>query len=236
MALAFSTLASINTSTDAADATTASVTPAAGAVVLLVVLNAKGTLPDVPVPGNAWGITAWNSIKSGAFNSSQRRISMFWGYAASYSAGTCQITFGGNTQIGIAASFVNVTGANTGAPSVQNDADTGTGTALAALTLAAFADAVNNAAFVGIAHNAAETPTVTGYTQMHNLSAPGSPAVNLWTGYVAGEDTSIAASWATSSAFRAIGIEVAMAGAASTADLFGSLVTHDTLFGGSLVP
>lgn len=210
MAITVTSLTTLNSSTDTDPYTTASVTPTAGAVVFVGIANAKGTTPETPTVGNAWGITAWTQIgPSGTYNSNQRRLTAYWGYASSYSAGTCTVSFGA-TQIGCQASFVQVTGLDTSTPVVTGnvDVDTGTATGTTALNLSALTKTTNGI-LVFKGHNASEGSTITGYTEIHDLSAPGSPTMGFLSAYLLGtDDASVDITWATSTAFRAIAFEM----------------------------
>lgn len=211
MAITFNTLASINSSTDTDPYTTGSVTPTTGSVVFVAVANAKGTVPETPtIEAGAWGIDTWTLIgTSGTYNSNQRRLTCYWGYASSYSADTCSITFGA-TQIGCQATFFQAAGLDTSAPVATGnvDGDTGTATATSALNLAA-RSSTDNAIVAIAAHNASEGKTITGYTELYDLSAPGSPVMGLLAAYLTNaDDTTVDISWATSAAFRALAFEV----------------------------
>ena len=98
---------------------------------------------------------------------------------------------------------------------VQSASNAGSGTT-ASVTLSAFADAVNNAAFLAtmINSNAAITEEG-GYTELADLGH-GAPNRAVQTEYKVGEDTSPSSTF-TSSAWDAIGVEIKMAAAAGAA-------------------
>lgn len=138
--------------------------------------------------------------------------------ASGATTGVLTFTWSG-TNTGTWWSIDEFTGVDTTTRIVQAPAQaTGTGTS-GSVTLAAFGDAVNNAAFGYFEHAVDELSTAeAGYTTLANISAALAPSDSLLTAYKVGEDTSVTASWTTSAAWRGHAVEIkAAAGGNATA-------------------
>jgi len=106
---------------------------------------------------------------------------------------------------------VDTSGANGSGAVVQSAASSGTATTLS-VTLAAFGDAVNNAAFGSFLHRAQETSTVeAGYTALSNSAYGAVSSLGTMAEWKVGQDTTVSASWTTSAAAAAVAVEIKMA-------------------------
>jgi len=138
--------------------------------------------------------------------------------ASGATTGVLTFTWSG-TNTGTWWSIDEFTGVDTTTRIVQAPAQaTGTGTS-GSVTLAAFGDAVNNAAFGYFEHTVDELSTAeAGYTTLANISAALAPSGSLLTAYKVGEDISVTASWTTSAAWKGHAVEIkAAAGGNATA-------------------
>lgn len=188
--------------------TTGSVAPGPDKLVLLT-LWVRGPVGEpTSVSGN--GLT-WELEEKLGFDGAQGvNVAVYRAMGSSPTAGTITISLPA-TASGAAWSVVEVGGVNTtgsnGAQAIaQSVAASGTGTT-GTITLASF-ESASNATFGAFGHNANEatTPEV-GYTELHDV-AGGSPLVALQTEWRPDNDTSVSASWATSSSWRGIALEL----------------------------
>lgn len=203
---------------------TASWTPVANTLYLLTIYLTRqsGTAVNNDTPtGN--GIT-WTLVRFQG-NGSNRGISLWSGSNASPSAGATTFTTGGVNQIGASWTIVEGTNADLVNPIVQSVGGTGTATS-GSITLAAFADAVNNAAFGSFGILLGSAPTAGGGFTGVGTQAQGTPNMGLLSEYVSGQDTSVdTASWGSSVTWNGIAAEVK---AATTAALTGTITASTT--------
>ncbi len=123
---------------------------------------------------------------------------------------------------------VDLTGTDGSGAAVQSPTTSGTATS-GSITAATFGDAANNVAWAGWQHNTQETTAAeASYTKTADIFTAAAPAMSLMTEYILGQDLAITASWATSSAYRGIAVEVKMAAAA--------VATPTQVVGTGLVP
>jgi len=217
----FTNLTSSGTSTDATSFTTASVTPTASRLILVVVhaYMASASQPPQPtVTGN--GITYALVLGQDVDVAGSDRATMwvFRGMSASPSAGAVTIDFGATTIGAIDWSVdqsdgnVDTSGTNgsgavvsgqTGGVTVAN-ATSATVTYPAAIT-------AGNSGYAAFCHqvNQVKTPR----TNWSELSDFGVSVTSLETQYIADTDTAASASWASSSRAGGIAIEVKAAAA-----------------------
>ena len=223
MAISAALLDSLASGTDAASYTTASITPTANALQLLSVTNSKGTASDVPTVtgcGLTWvEVGASFAWSAGGFN---WRLTVFRALGASPTTGQLTIDFAGATQTGIRYIWQEYTGTDTSGTN-GSGAVVQTATAPASppaastsltVTLAAFGDATNNAAFICAGHQANEVSAEEGgYTELGDV-ATSVPVGALAAAWKLAEDLSPSYSWVTSSNAGARAIEVKAAGGA----------------------
>lgn len=204
-----------NLSTTAATSyATASVTPTANQVVLVLVANTETTgAPPASVTGNGITYTMIAAKSSGT-----KSCSLWWGASGSPSAGAITIDFAGVSQTTCFWDVEQLSGADQSSPVVQSRTGSGTGTTGSlSSALAAFRDAVNDAGFYIIIHASNESTTVAAsWTQLFNSSNSG-PAMSRETAWISGGGAlNPQPTWATSStwvmAAVEMGVPVASAG------------------------
>ncbi len=224
MVIAATALTSGNSGTNATSYATASVTPAADRLVLLAVMGSHASGSNVPtVTGN--GLT-WVQVKTAPLDESGegsffRRITVFRAMGGSPSSGAITVDFGGQTQLRCLWSVVEYSGIDTGGTngsaaivqSVSND-NNGAVAGSWSITLASFADAINNAGYgvLGLSTRQNITPG-TGWTELHEEITPSGEDCTLQTQWQLGEDTTCDWSGWISSRPAAIAIEIAAASA-----------------------
>lgn len=251
MAIAFTTPSPIaeQFSADQASYTTAGSAGANGKGYLITVCNVKGTTtPDTPTLTHAGGLTCVQITT--ALRGSIMRITVFRAHKASgVSAGTFTADFAGVTQTGCIIIVDEVTGMDTSGTdlsgaivqSASANGSSATSPTTATATLAAFANATDNATwFAAYANvNAAWTPE-TGYTELADIGH-GLPNRSAQTEYKIGEDTSPSAQVAAAAQYVCVGLEIrAAAGTLAPASLIharatGSPTASPTLALASLV-
>lgn len=205
---------------DAASFTTASVTPASNKLVLVAVVNSKGSAPTTPtISGNGITYTQVNTVAFYTIATPQRRLTLFQGLNASPSAGAITIDFAGATQTNCIWAVIEIGNVNTTTPVVQSAVNSVDDSASAlVVTLAAFADVANGA--VGVfswKQTAAGAGSMTpggGFTELTDATSQ-TPLVGLETEYIVTNDTTVDATPAASSAMGGIACEVAAAAAAT---------------------
>ena len=211
MAITNTALAGALSTVDGTSWNSASITPTGNTVVIAAFASRRaGSAPSDAHTISGNGLT-WTKIVSGA--GTRVRITLWWGIAASPTTGV--ITFGsGETNTHAAWSVSEFPGANITTPIVQSPAaSTGTNTTVT-ITLSAFGSA-DNAAFGFFNHFANEVTTEgTGFTEIHdNTTAENTQAYQTeWKL----NDATVDASWATSSEYVALALEIGAAAAAVT--------------------
>lgn len=138
----------ISSSTDTSSYATASFTPTANRLVLVMVINTKATAADTcTLSGN--GMT-WVELTNTAYAATLSRITLFRGMSASPSAGALTATFGATQTSAIIrvieVSNTDTTGSNGSGAIVQTPQTTG-GTANPSMTMTALNANGLNAAF-----------------------------------------------------------------------------------------
>lgn len=192
--------------------TTASISPAANSVLYLFYTTRHATTGPNMTPSGVTGIT-WTRKTSQVDGISLIGV---WEGVVGGSPGTGALTLtidGGVTAIGCEWSIIQVTGADTSAPTVQTPlgATGSTGTA-SSLTFAA-ASAAGNRFFSYHLHRANEvTNPRTNWTELDDRagSTPNSAHELQWRNDGTNETTA-SASWTTSSRWQALGVEVKVA-------------------------
>lgn len=233
MALAQSSLTFSFSTTDANSYTTASVTPTANALVLAAVANrdSGGTPGTITLSGN--GLT-WVEIATKTYESIATpgtRVTLFRAMGASPSAGAITITVtGASTNVDCLWGINQFTGTDTtgtnGSGAVVQSATnvTDSATSLSA-TLAALADATNNAVFMAAGFGTQDVITAgTGYTK---IADPGdaTDGESLGTEFKLPGTTTPSISIAAACAIAVIAIEVKVAGAGGGGTVIGIPLT-----------
>lgn len=217
MAITATGLAAAGATADVSSRSTPSVTPTANSLILAAIQNTKALNADLPTcSGN--GLT-WVEVATILDTVTDHRLTIFRAMGASPSAGAITFDFGGNTQTGTCYGVVEFAGVDTGGtngsaavrqPTTGEDAVGGTSLTI---TLGAFADA-GNATYGAFGHAVNQTSTVgSGFTALFNNNH-GTPASGLIGEFLASNDTSVDASWATSAHSWGIALEIVAAPAA----------------------
>lgn len=242
MALVITQVASMTGSdpSDLTSYTTPSWTPNAGSLYILVlypVQNSGAQLPAVSGNGMTWDRVGSVGGEYGGAGSG-RAIWMFKAVAATPSAGAITINFSPTSMLGCGWQLIEITGADTGGTNGSNaivqaiqslgsSSTTGGG-----LTLAAFGSA-NNEALAAFSHGFNETSTVgTGYTALGNAGYT-PPAMGCLSEHKL-NDTGPTATWATSSPWGAIAVEVKAATGSPPANTVAPAVTGTAQVGSTL--
>lgn len=170
------TITSVKTLVDSTDQSsdyvTTSWTPAAVVHFAAVVLTTSGGTPATPtLSGN--GMT-WTQITNGTFNGADWRLTTFWGYAASPSAGALTIQTGGTSHTGCLVSIVAATNLNVNNPVRSSNGASGTGTTYTAGTLSDFSGSAN----IGFVATTVNTTPGTDYTELDERTMA-TPAAHL---------------------------------------------------------
>jgi hypothetical protein len=189
---------------------TASISPTANRLVLASVLNADSDGSAATPTGSGNGLT-WQQIATVTFFSGLARLTLFRAMGASPSAGAFTASFGADSQdivctINICeiGDGVETGGSHGSAAVVQNDPNTGDGTALSA-ALAAFTSA-NNATFAVWA-GSNETSAITdevGWTEVNEIAG-------VLMAFLDDPDTTPTATQTVNDEWAAIAIEIAAA-------------------------
>lgn len=219
MTIAATNLTANRDSTDAASYTTASVSPTGNDLILVAVLNSKGTTPDTPTISGG-GVTTWTQVAT-RLRSTANRLTVFRGVApASPTPATIVIDFAGATQTSCAWSVGDYSGCDTGGTNgsnaiVQEVDNDFAGATSASITLAAFGDAAN-ATYGAFHHGANETTTAgTGFTRLSDVFGS-APSNALMVEFRNDNDTTVDASWSSSSPSIGIAIELKSAATGTT--------------------
>lgn len=198
-------------STDLASYATASWSPPTTGIILISIINrnAAGNNTVVSVTGNS---LTWTQIATVTFSAGQDRISIFAAPAAGATTGATTIDYGANTQLMCRVSFAHVTGLDLSgaiaAAFVQAPTGTGVAATSSSITLSAAGHADNRpyAVFVHLVNE----PTVprTNWTELDDLGGA-SPVATIQTQFRSDAfETTASASWATSTAWAGIAIEI----------------------------
>ena len=220
MAIAVNALTAGNDATDATSYVTASVTFTSGRSIALVISTSKGTTPDLP--SSITGGPTFTQITGGTvvYAAGVRRITLYHAIGDG-TTGALTLNFSA-TQTGCAWIINDVTGDNTGSPSVQTPStNTGTGTAVDAGTLGAFSDA-NNGTFMICGINANVTLSADAGWTNTGTTVHASPNNRIRFAWRADNDTTPTATAGGSGDWGAVGFEwrVASTGSGGAAYYF----------------
>lgn len=199
--------------TNAASYVTPSVSPTAGAGLLVGVWNSDGTTAIQPTLTSGFAITgSWTTEVTILSATSQRRLTLFSATASgSPGSGTITADYGGDAQTGAIIIAVEYTGQDTSDFVLQpasNEAG-GAGATSLAITLAGALGAATNQICAFIGHNTNEAQTAGGGGTQLASSDVGYTTPDARLSVVSEvNDNSVSASWTTSSAKLAVACEV----------------------------
>src|SRR3990172_2980311 len=199
------------TATDSANYTTTATAGANGKLYLIWVWNSHATAAAPVTLTHSGGLTCVQILTTLGSN---HRGTLFRALKTSgVSAGTFTATGDGTTQTGwivIVDEFdgIDTTGTDGSGAIVQSDANSGSSTTSTG-TLAAFGDAVNNAAYMATGMAGVNEPVTeeAGYTELADLGH-GTPNRHAETEYKVGEDTAPTCTWTNSTPWREVAVEV----------------------------
>ncbi len=170
--------------TDANSYTVAAFTPAANNLVLIWITNTRDSSPSTPtITGNNLTWVQVATVTWGTTGSPTARTTLFRAMGSAPNDATTTIDFGGVTQTGVSASFVQFSGVNTSGTngsgavvqSVTGRTDSATAAAGLSITLAALGNVVNATAggFSNLVDSATSISAGSGYTasggNSHNM-------------------------------------------------------------------
>lgn len=191
-------------------------------VVYLVAVNSEDGATEGTLSWTGTGSPTFTSLGARSWDSAgtpNKRLQVWRFLASGLGAGKISVDFGVDTQLGCNLHVIALPGAKTSGTNgadaiVQVDAgvnDTGATSGPPGLTLASFADAVNNVCLMFVAHEGNENSTVqTDFTELVNAS--GHSLCTMISQYKVGEVTDCTGtSWATSSRAGGIALEIAAA-------------------------
>lgn len=215
ISIALLTNGSGQSNVDSTSYTTGSISPTANRLILGAVACSANDAATVAPTLSGNGLT-WVQIgtDTGTVVGNERRITLFRAMGASPSSGIVTITLSA-TMLGCAWGFSEVTGMDTGGTngsgaivqSATNSRDANDANFIS-VTLAAFADATNNATFIAAvaAANQAMAPEA-GFTELfdvthidRNMNASGAWRV--------GQDTTPTISWTNNTVAAAVAVEI----------------------------
>lgn len=209
MAFAAANLTTSGSTTDATSFATASVAPTANALVLIGVTSnvASGTANAPTVTGA--GVTF---VQEDTVSLSTARLTVLRGLEAAPSSGALTIDFAGQTQTACCWSVIEITGTSTAGTSGSDavrQSITNSGSSITSITatLAAFEDAAH--ATVGFFQHSTNENTVVGggFTELGDVGVA-TPNTSIFSEWLNGTDTTVDASWATTTNARVIGLEI----------------------------
>lgn len=195
MAIAITSLTSNSSLTDASSYATASIAPSAEDFLLASVVNFRNAGAATTPTMTGLSLT-WTQIATTITTDNKLRITMFRAYSATTPAsGTLTFDFAGQVQDRCLWSICKATQASS--PQIQSATNVVTASSIT-VTLLAFADAANNAAFGAFSHLATNNNVLnvgTGFTQIDLVTSTESNlGVPLLTEWKIGEDLSVDAS------------------------------------------
>lgn len=213
MALTAHHLVSFHSATASSTAVTGSFTPTANRLVLAAVFSADGD-GNAPTPTGSGNSLTWVQIANQAYFGTTARLTWFRAMGASPTTGAFTATYGDSQDLGRTIIIVEIAGVDTGgtngsAAVVQNDVNSGTGTALSA-ALAAFGSADNGVvAFWGGSDLTATLSPEGGYSEVAEQNG-------VMVSFLASNDTTPTATQSVNDEWAVIAIEVKAAAVAAT--------------------
>ena len=194
--------------------TTASVSPAANALILLVVDRDDDTLAQAPTVSGG-GMSSWTLEETNAYDVAggvRSELRVYRAMSATPGSGAITIDFAADAQSGCSWSVIQVTGVDTGgtngsAAVVQSIVAAATSTGITA-NMGGFARR-SHATLLAVAHqfNEATSAESLSWTELSDTSYV-NPGKGLATYFRADNDATPSATWTTSALAGAIGIEL----------------------------
>lgn len=213
-AIYVSSLTSSSSTTDATSYATSSITPSANCLVLATVQSriGSGTPPNTPTAtGNGLTWVTVNSVVPS--NANNRKVTVLRAMGSSPSSGAVTFDFNGQTQthaVWSIAQFcgVDTSGTNGSGAIVQSSTaeSSATGTT-ATVTLSSISDSSNATYGASVHFINNDTVPGSGYTEIHDITV----AENLTgfgTFWQVGTDNTVDSTWATSSHWGIVGLEI----------------------------
>lgn len=215
MAVAATLADSGSNSADQANYDFNSVAPTNGDLYLAFCGSTKSGGGDLPTLSGTNGFSGtWTQIQTVV--AGVQRDTVFWSVATSGTAGVITANHGGTSQAGFSWALVRAAGANTSTPVTQSKTATGT-SATPSVTLDSSPDAAN--AVFGSVGGGTGLGAITeggGYSELFEATTGSGVAVHE-VEWIASNQPDAVVDWSsTSNAWGAIGIEIAVAGAATT--------------------
>lgn len=220
MALAFTQRTALADAVDRNSYPTAAFTPSASAGILVCVLTAKSTTPDLPsLDSPSWLSGSWTQEADAVSLGSSARLTVFSGQTVA-SPGSAALTasYGGITQTGCIIHVSDVTGQDATDFVLQPKSAVPANGTSASLALDAALNATSSACFGAIFHRANELQAPTGGETELADSGIATPARAMSTQYEI-NDTTSGASWTSSVNNIIVVLEVKAAAAGSPASL-----------------
>ena len=208
----FTNMAANSSTTDATTYTTLSITPKANTLILLSFESRTATPPATNPTVTGCNLT-WVEINNISNPTGNRRITVFRALGNAPTTGTVTIDCGGQTQTAAVLDITEVSGTDISGTDgsgaiVQSATLLGPSATGTTITLAAFSS-VNNVAFGAIMHVVNEnTNPGSGFTEISDQGhSDAGGSSRLLTEYKI-NDTTVDASWATSSGNLSVALEI----------------------------
>lgn len=218
MAIAVTNRTSAYDGADGSSYTTASVSIAAGSVVLVGVFSAIAinNAPTITVSGLT---LTWAESAMTLFSGTVRRVAVWEAFAASAQSGTITIDHSGVTSTGTGWSVDEVTGMDTTDPVLQPTTATGTSTPTALVTLAAAGDSANRP-YIWQAHRTNSASVEEASWTLLASVASASPNMGGGAAWRSDSFDTTATMTFGSGDWGAVGLELKIAAAATTQPVF----------------
>lgn len=196
--------------------TSATLTPAVNDLYLLAVANRVGSgTPNTPTVTGGGGLT-WVQVATVQIpTTTTRRITVFRALKTSgLTSGTITVDFAGQTQTRVSLSVdefagVDTSGTDGSGAIVQSNTGSAASGTTATVTLSAFGDATNNAAYMASGNTSLIVVTPeTGYTELADTGASGTIGPSVEVEWKIGQDTSVTSTWGVSNNWAAIAAEI----------------------------
>lgn len=207
-------------------ATSGSLTPAVNKLYLAAVISRRGnTTANTPTLSGGGGLT-WVQVGSSILvqdGSQSYRVTVFRAMKSSgLTSGVITADYAGQSQTKIQIHVAEFDGVDTsgtdgsGAIVQSNTGSSGTGVTTLSVTLSAFGDSTNNAAYGVFVHGANEATTPEGgYTELSDLNASAG-TIGGEVEWKVGQDTGVSASWSTSSITAGFALEIKVGASVTT--------------------
>lgn len=218
-------LAATPSTTNASSYATGSLSPTAGSLVVVGVLNTDGSDAIRPTLSSAFATGGWTDHQSAQNSTAVERVTLFSAVCTgSPGSGAITADYGGDSQTGCIIIAVQYTGQHATTPILQTQATGfpgGAGVTSATVTLGGALAAATSQILTFISHNVNEDQTAGGGgTELASSDVGYNTPTQRMAAYSAVNDTSVSASWATSSRASTLGCEIVEA--AGGTEIFGA--------------